>query len=304
MKTLVNISGGAIKFIALIACFRKLIKSGVKPEAVSGVSAGAIISLFYVCGKLEEAYELAKKSHDRRLIFSKKNDPVGNIGGFSIHAIWKIITGKSYAGVMDNLEKNIRSVITPKVFRNYTKDIVNNPDCWILSIDERTSAKVLVNLKYLEYESAIRHVIGSSSIAPLIKPSEVAHKSSLHKLNDGGHRDHSAGSEVLLKKTFNRCITIFSRPEIEEYQDQEVGDSKNFINRLLNFTVKTFNKEISINDENREFEICKRSNCEYHPVYLESFVSSNYDITTEQIQRGIYIGESAANKLINNGLQK
>lgn len=298
MKTLINISGGAIKFIALIACFRKLINSGIKPKAVSGVSSGAIIALFYVCGKLDEAYKLAKQSHDRRMIFSRKNDPVGNIGGFSIHAIWKIITGKSYAGVMDNLEKNIRSVITPEVFSKYKSDI-NNTDCWILSVDEKTSAKVLVNLKYLQYESAIRHVIGSSSIAPLIKPSEVSHKSTFHKLNDGGHRDHSAGGEVLMRNTFNRCITIFSRPGIEEYQDQEVGKNNNFINRLLNFTVKTFNKEISINDEHREFELCKKMNCEYQPVYLESFVSSNYDITTEQIQRGIYIGESAANKLIN-----
>ena len=297
---LINISGGAIKFIALIACFRKLINSGVKPKAVSGVSAGAIIALFYVCGKTEEGFDLAKKSHDRRLIFSRKNDPVGRIGGFSFGAICKIITGKSYAGIMDNLEKNIRSVITPEVFSNYKRDLMNNPDCWVLSIDERTSRKVLVNLKYLEYESAIRHVIGSSSIAPLIKASEVVHKLSRLKLNDGGHRDHSAGSEVLMTGTFDECITIFSRPEIEEYQDQEVGDTSNFISRLLNFTVKTFNKEVSINDENKEATLCQKSKCKYSPIYLKSFVYSNYDITEDQIRQGILIGEKAANIYLNS----
>jgi predicted acylesterase/phospholipase RssA len=289
MKALINISGGAIKFIGLIACFRKIVQSGIKPKAVSGVSSGAIIALFYVCNKLDEAYELAKKSHDKKLIFSRKNDP---------ERLWNIIKSlilrRNYLGQMDNLEKNIRSIITQDVFNQYKSDLLYNPDCYILSVREDNSAKVLVNLKYLSYEAAISHVIASSSIAPLIKSMRVAHKSSIMELNDGGHRDHSAGSEVLKKDSFEECITIFSRPSIEDYQEMEVGKTNNFLNRLMNFTIKTFNKEVSINDESKEYELCKKSNCEYSPIHLDKFVDSTYDITQEEIKAGIIIGEKAA----------
>ncbi len=287
--TLINISGGAIKFIGLIACFRKIIESGIKPKAVSGVSSGAIIALFYVCNKLDDAYKLAKKSHDKKLIFSSKNDP---------ERLWNIIKSqilrRNYLGQMDNLEKNIRSIITKEVFNQYKSDIQYNPDCYILSVRENNSAKVLVNLKYLSYEAAISHVIGSSSIAPLIKSRRVTHKSEIIELNDGGHRDHSAGSEVLKKDSFNKCITIFSRPSVEGYQKMEVGKTNTFLNRLMNFTVKTYNKEVSINDESKEYELCKKSNCEYSPIYLDKFVDSTYDITPQEIEDGIMIGEKAA----------
>jgi hypothetical protein len=294
MKALINISGGAIKFIALISAFRQLLKTGVKPKAVSGVSSGAIICFLYVCGRLDQGLELARKSDDIRLIFSRKNQPVGKIAGFSIQAIWKLIRGKNYIGVMDNLEKNIKAICSPKDFWNY-KENPEAPDCYLLAIDETTGRHVVQNIKHLSYNGAIDLVIGSSSIAPTI----ISREFEGWLLNDGGHRGHSAGAYLLrnnyqkLKERIDTCFTIFSRPHPEEYEEQGVDKTNNFFNRLLNFTIGISIKETSLNDEYVEREECEDSEIAYIPIYIPKFTNATYAASKEDIQKGEALGIAA-----------
>ncbi len=295
MKALVNISGGAIKFIALISAFKQLLHTGVKPKALSGVSSGSIIAFLYVCGRLDQGLTLARRSHDIRLIFSRKNQPVGKLAGFSIQAIWKIIRGRNYIGIMDNLEKNIRSICSTKDFWNY-KENPDAPDCYILAIDETTGRHIVQNIKHLSYNGAIDLVIGSSSIAPTIKAREFEG----WLLNDGGHRGHSAGAYLLrnnyqrIKERIDTCFTIFSRPDPETYNNQPLGQFNNFFKRLLGFTIPVSVKETSLNDEYVEREECEEAGFHYIPIYIPKFTEdTSYVASKEEIKKGESLGISA-----------
>jgi predicted patatin/cPLA2 family phospholipase len=296
---MINISGGAIKFIAMIACLRRLVYGGVQPKVVSGVSSGAMIAFLYVCGRLEEGYEMAQKSHDRRLIFSKGNDPVGKISGLSWSAIWKLIRGYNFIGVMDNLERNLRAIVSELDFEMFKNKGI---DCWILSVDEKSRKQVAVNLRYLGYYEALDHVIGSSSIAPTIKARDTLMNGVRLQLNDGGHRDHSAGGFLLrngyVKGKLNEVITIWSRLEPEKYKNEGGADTSTFLKRIMNFVISTFIRETSLNDEYMEKEECENKGMKYSPIYLDRFTSSTYDITEKEIEKGIKIGEGAADKYL------
>ena len=298
---IINISGGAIKFIALIVAFFRLVQLGIKPKVVTGVSSGSIIAFLYVCGKLKEGMEMAAKSHSRRIIFSIFNDPVGPISGLSISAIIKLLSGKPYIGVMDNLEKNLRKIVDKNDFYSYARN-TERPDCFILAVDEDTQEQVVFNLKDLDYEQALSMVIGSSSIAPNIKAREVTIKGRKYKLNDGGHRDHSAGAYCLANgiidpKKVKECITIFSRPRPDVYNQASTKDTSNYILRLINFVISTFIRETSLNDEAMEKSIMGDR---YSPIYLDYFTNSTYDITKEEIQKGREIADKAVRNYLES----
>jgi predicted patatin/cPLA2 family phospholipase len=294
--TLINISGGAIKLIALISCLQELVRSGVKPKTVSGVSAGSIIAFCYVCGKLDEAMEIARKSHDIRVIFSKLNDPTR-----LFNQIRNLILGKNYLGVMDNLERNLRKIVTREDFEFYTENVPIN--CFILSVNERNQKQVVVNLKDLPYNAAIDHVIGSASIAPMIVARKTIMNHGLVELNDGGHRDHSAGAYLLKNryiKKHKECITIWSRPEPDVYSSVSPKDVSNFFKRLSNFTISTFVRELSLNDEYQEKDECEEQGLIYSPIYTDYFTDSTYNITPEQVKQGEQIGRTAARKYLRD----
>lgn len=298
-RTLINISGGAIKFIALISAFIHLLRKGEKPNVLTGVSSGAIICFLYVCGRLTEGLAMARKSHNINVIFSKRNNPVNKKGGLSIWAIWRILSGKNYLGEMDNLEKNIREICSVLDFLKY-KENPHAPHCYILAIESKTGMHVIRNLKDCTYEEAIDLVIGSSSIAPTIKEREFRGV----MLNDGGHRGHSAGAYLLrrnidgMRTNLKQCITIFSRPAPKDYEALALDKSNNFFNRLINFTIGTFVKETSLNDAFMEDWICEENDIQYKPVYIDKFTEDTYHITPEEIEEGERLGIEAVEKYI------
>ena len=201
---------------------------------------------------------------------------------------------------MDNLEKNIRRVVSKDDFIRYSLDY-NSPDCYILSIDSKSGTHIMKNIKHLPYNDAIKMIMASSSIAPIIKPIEYDGLI----LSDGGHRGHSAGAYLLKNNVdkvcnkINKCFTIFSRPSPKEYEKQPLGDSGNFFGRLLNFTIGVSVKETSLNDEYVEKSECENNKIEYTPVYISKFTNDTYRITDEQIKEGEKIGTEAVDKLFD-----
>ncbi len=306
---LINVSGGAIRFVYLAYAFYNLLLKGVSPTAVSGVSAGSFIVFAFCCGRLREALDIANKTHDPRQIFSKKNQPFGKISGFSISALIKIVSGKGYAGVMDNLEKNLRKTISEEDFEEYQQDN-NRPDCFIMCINEETHSEVLINLKdsRVKYEDAINIVMGSAAISPTTKPYKLR-SDLIHPLNtgsviliDGGHRHVSAGSYVLeneLAGDLNECYTILSRNSKDQYNSVSKQNVKSFFNRLLNIT-SIFVREVSINDEYKEIEECRKRGVKHFNIYCGFPVVSTYEITENQVSLAPKLAREAVNEALYN----
>jgi hypothetical protein len=298
---LINVGGGAIKFIGLITAFYQLIISGVKPKYLSGNSAGSIVIFLYCCGKLSEGIKIAKKSFIKTLIFSRKNNPTGNISGFSLSGIFKILKGRSYAGRMDNLEKELRNIVSIQDFDNY-KFNPNSPEAYIITIEKEKGKHVLLKLKDLNYEEAISVVIASCSIIPMTPFRKFRNMF----LADGGHRATSAGAYILknninnIKDDIDECITIFSRNEPEKYEEENLNIKKGFFNHLINFTLSVQFKETTLNDEYMEKTECKFSKINYKPVYLRKFTTESYSISEKEVQDGIEIAKEAVDKYYLN----
>ncbi len=300
---LINISGGAIRFAYLIFSFTFLLNF-ITPTIVTGVSSGSIIAFCYVCGKLKRATFLAYKSHQSDLIFSRKNKPYGKIAGFSIFAIWKILKGKSFAGIMDNLEENLRHTVTPTDFKNYQNNL-NSPDCWLMSIDDETHEEVCVNIKdkAVNYEQAISLVMGSSAISPTVKSYLFKSK----KIIDGGHRHHSAGSwlmehtDVLSK--VKKCFTIWARVSPKDYNKVPAQKVDNFFRRLLNI-ISIFIREISLNDEFKEKALCEDNKVKHVSIYAGFPIISTYEITKAQILKGYRLSELEVKRALRSRSDK
>ncbi len=296
-QRLINISGGGIEIITLMSAFSTLIKSGLNFSYLTGVSAGAIIGFCSVCGKMNEAYDLIKRTHDKRVIFSWMNDPTGPISGLSISAIIKILQGKNYIGRMDNLEANLKRIVTREDFKRYQSDD-KSVDFYVLVTRQQTGKKKLVSIRHMNYDLAIDYVIASASIAPTIKSRNIMGID----YNDGGHRDSSAGGEFLesFDIEIDECVTIFSRPSQKELDVLPLGRMSNFFKRLQNFTIGLFLREASLNDEYREAKECEKRGIEYSPIHLSNITDEVYTITKEEIKKGIQIGKAAANKYLTD----
>lgn len=285
----VNVSGGGIRFFSLLVAFMQLVYGGINIVACSGVSAGAIVVWLYFCSSMTKGYDMAKKTYSRRVIFSYFKDPIGKVSGVSF---WAIILSllrirKNYLGEMDNLEKNMRKIVTKSEWKGILKN--NKIDCFIHCVDELTHEAVSFNLKDLDYDQAISVVIGSASIAPVIKAREVVINGRRYLLVDGGHRDSSAGSFLLKNKIvsdFDECVTVWSRGNIEDHKTTKNVDTGNLFKRLINFTIGSSLRESSINDEYQEAKECEALGKKYSPIHVKTNVSDTYSITKKQLKEG------------------
>lgn len=305
---LINISGGAIRFVYLAYAFASLIAKGIKPTALSGVSAGSFIVFAYCCGKFGEAMKIADKTHDPRQIFSKINQPFGKISGFSIWALLKIVSGKGYAGVMDNLEKNLRKTVTENDFKIY-QNIRSRPSCFIMAINSETHEEVLINLhdERVTYEDAINIVLGSAAISPTTKPYKIRaelvdppRKGEFITLIDGGHRHVSAGSYILeneIAGPLEECYTIWSRNDKDEYNSVAPQNIKSFFNNLLNIT-SIFVREISLNDEYKEEQECSKRDIKHTNINCGFPVISTYEISKEQVKTAPQLSKEAVERAL------
>jgi predicted patatin/cPLA2 family phospholipase len=298
MKNLmINISGGAIKLVALLHAFKQLLakdQRDVHYHTITGVSAGAIIAFCFMAHKLDELSAMADKSYNRRLIFSWWSDPIGPRGGISLSAILRTIFGYSYWGKYDNLEKNLRKIVTEShwnMIKNHCSTLV-----YVMMVSEIDGKQRLVKLNGLTYEKAIAAVMASSTIAPMIK----SHKYEGEPMMDGGHRGHSAGAftlrtyQNLYSKVLNEVVSIYSRPSIMSYDAARLPRPRNFMQRLVNVT-DVFVREVSINDELVEEYEASFSGIDYNAIHIPFFVSDTFAITKDQIEKGKLLGINAAN---------
>jgi len=297
----ISISGGAIKLIALITSFIELLNNNVRPKCGVGVSAGSIIWFLFACRRLDEGLELARKSHDIRIIFSLLRSPITRKGGISFWALFRQLGGKPYLGKFDNLEKNIRSICSEK---DYNTNYLHNNDSipiYICFVEKETRKSRIVNLQNVSYDQAISIVMASASAYPTVAPVKIFDGSRYILGIDGGHKEHSAGS-LLLEKEYNtsetlnltELITIWSRDSPGKYLGEYIKDNdKNFINALESTTIRASLEETSVNDEYKEKELCENLGIDYYPIYIRKFTDESFVITKSQIKLAEEIAKKA-----------
>jgi predicted acylesterase/phospholipase RssA len=278
-----GISGGGTKISGLLGAAEVLLtQKKYKPDVISGISAGAILSVPLAMGKLEVVKELVLNL-TLETFFSEC--PVNENGSFRWAGIWKAITGKPYLGKQGNLEKTIRKVISKEEFKVYQQDD-SMPICIVGAVDFITGKRVYFNLKQVSYEDFPKIVNASSSIPIFTNGIKLTVEGKQTYLYDGGVRDHIASHYVLAESEFKGKITesvsIFSRPE--DYKAlTETFDDKNLI-MVLSRYVDITNVEISKNDEMLLREYCSDHKIKNTILYLPRVMRSIYDTDKNRLR--------------------
>jgi predicted acylesterase/phospholipase RssA len=271
-----GISGGGTKIAGLFGAAEVLLtEKNYQPDLISGISAGAILSVPLALGKFKEVKELVLNL-TLDTFFSQK--PIKENGSFTFGSIWKAITGKPYLGMQGNLEKMIRSVVSEAEFNAYKKDFTK-PICLVGAVDFITGGRNYFNLKEVSYEEYPKLVNASSSLPIFTNGIQTKVKDKLVYLFDGGVRDHIATAYVLgesvFKDQFTESISLFSRPEDFKVLPEEFDD-KNVISILSRY-VDITNVEVSKNDEYQLDKICADKKIRNTKLFLPRVMKSIYD---------------------------
>ncbi len=286
MNVFATISGGGIRFLSQLSTFIELVESGIRPKKSAGVSAGAIVILLYFADKLDQGLDIGRMTHDINIISSRFNRLYNSDFKISKFAILKLLLGKNYLSKMDNLKKNIQKLISEEDWV-LAKGKNSDLDCYIHCVEEGTHRKISFNLKDLTRNEAINWVIASCSVAPFVPSVKVTIKGVEYNVVDGGHRDPSAGSflteesGIIKPSDFDECISIWSREDINSYNVSSGEKIGTFIERTIN-AVSMSQREVSINDEQKELKFCKEHGKIYSPLYVRTKVETPYNMTEQQ----------------------
>lgn len=268
MKAL-NISGGATKISGLAASATYILRDlGFKPDIISGVSAGAILSLPLALGKYDVIKdEVLKFSMDD--FFKKK--PVNNKGKITIGAIIRLLTGKPALGDQSKLKEILRRVVTEEEYNEYL--ISDKPETVLGTVDFKDGGTRYFHVKKekLTYKQWQDAVLASSSIPIFTPPVEYDE----HLLYDGGVRDHIATVHVMKNFDLSESISIFSRPK--NYKLKDLNWKPKNVMDVLNRFVDISNIEVSKSDEEHAELLAREKNIDNKVIYLNSIMESIYD---------------------------
>jgi predicted acylesterase/phospholipase RssA len=281
-----GISGGGTKIAGLFGVAEALLREkNFKPDVISGISAGSILSLPLALGKFDEVRKLVL-SFTLDDFFS--SSPVKESGGFTGAAIWRVLTGKPYLGKQGNLEAKLRSIVSEAEYLAYQKDNTK-PACIIGAVDFITGGRTYCNLKQVSYADFPRIVNASSSLPIFTKGIQMKIESKDMYLFDGGVRDHIGTAYILgsedseFRGKINESISVFSRPEDFRVLPEEFDD-KNVISILSRY-VDITNVEISKNDEQQIDEICAVKGIRNIKLYLPRVMKTVYDTDPARLKK-------------------
>jgi predicted acylesterase/phospholipase RssA len=302
-----GISGGGTKIVGLFAAAEVIIREkNYKPDLISGISAGAILSVPLAMEKWELLHKFFKNV---KLDAFFNVPPVKPDGSFRpLHTLWQIITCRHYLGEQYNLEESLSQVIPQNDFNNYKSNAAYAP-CVVGAVDFIHGERVYVNLKEVSYENFLSMVNASASLpvfTPGIKRGPIndfegetrPKEGDTLVLFDGGVRDHSPSLRMLESTKWNitETCTIFSRPEDNEILNPTSGDKtfpKNLLD-VLNKFVDITNTEISKDDERMEkaFLAANPRIKDHGRYFLPAIMHGVYDVDSSRLMQLYNAGQA------------
>ena len=290
-----GISGGGTKIGGLFGAAEQIIlNKGFKPDIISGISAGAVLSLPLALGKFEDLRNLVVNfTYDD--FFSKK--PMNKDGKPTIGAFIRAVMGKPYLGRQDNLEKKLTELISRSEYEAYQNDN-SKPDCIVCSVDFVTGKRFFYSLKdrTVDYNKFPKVVNASASIPIWTNPIELMEQGKKRILYDGGVRDHIASHWILSESDYANRITenvsIFSRPANYDILSEDY-ENKNLIDVLMRY-IDIVNTEVSKNDEQLADAECKAKGIKNTKIYLPKIMENVYDVNPSNLLAMYEAGGNAA----------
>jgi predicted acylesterase/phospholipase RssA len=265
-----NISGGATKIGGLFAKSERIIKEfGYKPDIISGVSSGALLTLPIAMGKWDELKQLVTTITLEHIF---DNPPVNKKGKITLKSIWRILIGEPSFGTQNNLRKTLSNLITQNDFDKYING--KYPKVFIGVTNFNSGEFELINIQDLSYEEYLDYTVASTSIPFAVEGVEIKDKFYF----DGGVYHHTCTTEIIrkYKSKISHCITVFSRP-------RNMNLSYDLFNQIDITQVAKQYENIStayasIVDQTVEKELCTQYKIKNMQVFCPSVMKSLYDV--------------------------
>lgn len=281
-----SISGGGSKFGQLASASMQVIKSGYRPDVISGVSAGAVISVPLALGLFDELKYFALNL-SRSDFFDVS--PINDKGNISLRGIFRALTGRSSFGVQ-NVSKTIKKIVTREKFEEYKNG--NFADCYVLAVSPEDGSRAFWNLKKCSYEGYLQRVSASSRIPIMTQPQNIEGKYYF----DGGLRDHSPGAKTIEAiEGLKELICIYSRPK--DFKTKTKDWNKNVLS-VIERTLEIYNIETSKNDEQKEIFLCKEKGIKLDQIFVSDILSNFYDDNKERLSEAYEDGILSALKIL------
>lgn len=281
---LYNLSGGATKIGGLYAKSQRIIQEfGYKPDIISGVSSGALLTLPIALNKWKEL-DVLINDFDLDTIFDNK--PFNEKGKITLKAIWRTITGKPSFGTQNNLRKTLSSVITETDFQDYIVKAGNKevPVVYIGVTNFNTGKFELINVTKVTYTQYLDYVIASTSIPLAVEAVKIGE----NYYYDGGVLHHTCTNALInnLGNKITHCITVFSRPEGYDLSYKNFNQVD--IGQVFKATQDLQIANISISDQRIEKLLCKQYGIVNKQVFCPKVLTSMYDVDKNRLQQLYY----------------
>lgn len=287
-----GMSGGSTKIAGLCgAAYQVIEKYGYKPDVISGISAGSILTMPIVFKKWEM---LEKTVKNLKLTDFFDINPVNENGSFTIRGVLRVIFGKESLGSELNLIKELKEFITPSEFDEY-KSNADMPPVYIGTVDFANAGRQFFNLKNVDYDTFLKVVLASSSIPIFTESVKLKNSDSqeMMYLFDGGVRQHIATPWVLQNvANITESVSIYSRPENYDIGTWSPGNVLDVLERYVDIT----NVEISKSDETLEDLLCEKLNVKQTKIFLPKVLTSLYDVDPIRLTALYNAGMQAASE--------
>jgi predicted patatin/cPLA2 family phospholipase len=290
-----NLSGAATKIAGLAgAAYYTFNDYGYRPDIITGISSGAILTLPIALRKWDVLNEMVK-NFTLGDIFDLP--PVNEENKVRFTAYIRAAIGKSSFGTQNNLPKTLSKVITEKDFERYQKG--NYPDCYIGSVDFKSGSRHITNLKdkNVSYCEFLMLVNASASIPLAVEP--VRYKDML--LYDGGTRNHILSGWVLRNfEDIEENISIYSRPKDYYGLLDPTWNDNNLINVFQRYTDISV-IEISKRDEREETYLTEKKNIDTKQIFIPSVIKELYDTDHDKLTMLYDVSYKEAKKILSDG---
>jgi predicted acylesterase/phospholipase RssA len=256
----------------------ELLRQGVVPDIISGVSSGAILA-FILCASSDPMKTIETRSigFNSKDVFSK---PPFNKKGNITFSSGKNALLHNYLSEQDNLFDLLRSVVSADEWDLYLSD-PNSPDVIIMAVDFLTGSRVFEKLKDYCYEDAIKLVVASSSIPVFVNPIDFDGK----VLYDGGVRNHILTEWVFDNYPITKSYSIFSRSK--DFKKHISRSELSTIIKVLFRTVEIMENEISKSDEQLADLKAESIGITHKNFYIKNILDNVYDDDLEK-QRELF----------------
>lgn len=293
MSVVVSYSGASTKIAFHFGVAKALHEYEIKPRVITGISAGAIISLPVAMGKWKEAEKLLLSFSLDKHVWGKR--PIGKKGGFTLAGIKRVLFGAKSFGDQEGLRATLKSIITPRDFEIY-KGSLSMPACHVGAVDLKTGSRHIVNLKEVTYEEYLDAVMASSTIIPFVPSIKTQSKF----LVDGGYRNHILSGWAIEKFAPKAHVSVYSRPE--NFRDMIDTDYEED-NAIDPFTrsLDIMSAEISKSDEDMEDVLCGIHRVEQIKIFPPYKLAKDiYETSPEKNKLWMSLGYQAAIKALKS----